>query len=79
VVISKCGHILGKNSFLQHEASYSKEWARLGDNVAHCLAPSFLEYEITCSLERLGLETIDIFMLNNPERLLLDKNGVGNI
>ncbi|KAJ3297512.1 hypothetical protein HK104_000414 [Borealophlyctis nickersoniae] len=41
----------------------------MSDRVAHSLAPEYLEREIGASLARLGLETVDVFMLNNPERL----------
>jgi aryl-alcohol dehydrogenase-like predicted oxidoreductase len=33
----------------------------------HCLAPTFLEQMIAWSLRNLGLETIDIYYLHNPE------------
>jgi aryl-alcohol dehydrogenase-like predicted oxidoreductase len=36
----------------------------------HCISPPFLQDEITTSLQRIGVDSIDIFMLNNPERIL---------
>ena len=36
----------------------------------HCLAPSFLEDQIVRSLSNLGLDTIDVFYLHNPETQL---------
>jgi len=33
----------------------------------HSIHPDFLEDQITRSLERLGLETIDVYLLHNPE------------
>lgn len=40
-----------------------------GDVVAnmHCMAPDFLSHQIDRSLANLGLETIDVFYLHNPE------------
>ncbi len=34
---------------------------------SHALAPSFLEHEITASRQNLGIETIDIYLVHNPE------------
>lgn len=36
----------------------------------HCLAPSYLENQLGRSLSNLGLETVDIFYLHNPETQL---------
>jgi aryl-alcohol dehydrogenase-like predicted oxidoreductase len=34
---------------------------------SHCMAPVYLAHQIQCSLENLGLQTIDVFYLHNPE------------
>lgn len=36
----------------------------------HCIHPDYLEKQIDQSLENLGLETIDIYYIHNPEMLL---------
>jgi aryl-alcohol dehydrogenase-like predicted oxidoreductase len=36
----------------------------------HCIAPDFLSFQIESSLENLGLETIDVYYLHNPETQL---------
>lgn len=36
----------------------------------HCLHPDFLEHQLAASRENLGLETIDVFYLHNPETQL---------
>jgi aryl-alcohol dehydrogenase-like predicted oxidoreductase len=43
-----------------------------GDVVAgmHCMAPAFLEDQVSRSLANLGLATIDVFYLHNPETQL---------
>ena len=43
-----------------------------GDVVAnmHCMAPDFLTHQIERSLANLGIETIDVFYLHNPETQL---------
>lgn len=33
----------------------------------HCISPGYLEYMISLSLRNLGLETIDIYYIHNPE------------
>jgi len=38
----------------------------------HCIAPAFLENQIQRSRRNLGLETIDLFYLHNPESQLSD-------
>ena len=38
----------------------------------HCMAPAYLENQIGRSRRNLGLETIDVFYLHNPESQLAD-------
>lgn len=33
----------------------------------HCIAPDFLQEQLTSSLERLNLQTLDVLFLHNPE------------
>lgn len=37
---------------------------------SHCMAPSYLNFQLDCSLKNLGLETIDIYYVHNPETQL---------
>lgn len=39
----------------------------------HCIHPFFLEDQLERSLQRLGLETVDVFLLHNPEYFLMDR------
>jgi len=39
---------------------------------SHCMTPRYLENQIYRSLENLGIETIDIFYIHNPETQLSD-------
>ncbi|MBI3323030.1 MAG: aldo/keto reductase [Candidatus Omnitrophica bacterium] len=45
---------------------------RYDDLVAgcHCLAPRYLEHQLTISLKNLRVETVDIYYLHNPEQQL---------
>jgi aryl-alcohol dehydrogenase-like predicted oxidoreductase len=40
----------------------------------HCIAPDFLKQQLRLSQERLGVHTIDIYFLHNPERLLRSRS-----
>src|SRR5215470_17296882 len=37
---------------------------------SHCMSPAYLEHELSRSLENLGLETIDVYYVHNPESQL---------
>lgn len=46
---------------------------------AYCLDPEFLREQLTGSLERLGVETVDACLLENPELLLAEAvSGLGD-
>lgn len=78
VVVSKGGYIQGalfaemqQRANTPH-ADYSpgselSELVRHSDGLWHSIHPDFLHDQITDSLERLGLETIDVYLLHNPE------------
>ena len=36
----------------------------------HCMTPNYLENQLNQSLENLGLETVDIYFIHNPETQL---------
>lgn len=74
VVVSKAGFILpsltsSATETLQDVPSYAK----ISETSYHSIHPSYLSAQISASLERLKLDKLDIFMLNNPERMLGDK------
>ncbi|KAL2912685.1 hypothetical protein HK105_207793 [Polyrhizophydium stewartii] len=68
VVASKAGFVMG------HPIKKHSGHAEISEGVGHCISPSFLESEISGSLERLGLESLDVFLINCPERMLHAKN-----
>ena len=45
---------------------------KYGEGLWHCLHPQFLEDQLTLSLDRLGLKTLDVCLLHNPEYFLSD-------
>lgn len=36
----------------------------------HCMTPAFLRHELECSLRNLGVETVDVYYVHNPETQL---------
>ncbi|KAJ3258758.1 hypothetical protein HK103_003352 [Boothiomyces macroporosus] len=65
---TKAGYIYnGKTNF--------KECFQIKDSF-YSIHPDYLQYSITESLKRLQVDYLDIFMLNNPERLLQVQGGL---
>ncbi|KAJ3074386.1 hypothetical protein HDU98_011361 [Podochytrium sp. JEL0797] len=74
VLISKCGHILADPERVAALANDPEiDAVVLSESAAHCISPRFIAAEITDSLNRLGVDKIDIYMVNCPERLLAGK------
>ncbi|HMN24660.1 MAG TPA: aldo/keto reductase [Ignavibacteriaceae bacterium] len=74
IVVSKGGYLQGSNLKLGMEREQSgkafKDVVKCSADLWHCISPDFLENQITLSLERLNLETIDVYLLHNPEYFL---------
>ncbi|GJJ72291.1 uncharacterized protein EMPS_04648 [Entomortierella parvispora] len=78
VVVSKAGFILPTTArFPDETLSNVDSFAKISEMSYHSIHPTYLESQITGSLERLKLDKLDIFMLNNPERMLGDRNLPG--
>ena len=76
IIVSKIGYVQGK-SLARAEAREQAgkpfpDMVKYGDGIWHCLHPEFLEEQLTSSLDRLGLATLDICLLHNPEYFLSD-------
>jgi hypothetical protein len=76
VVVSKIGYVQGENLALAQgrEATGQPfpEMVHYQDGCWHCVHPAFLEDQLVRSLDRLGLETLDVCLLHNPEYFLSD-------
>ena len=74
VIISKGGYLQGKNleaaRKMKEDGVGYKEVTEYAENIWHCIHPDFLKDQITFSLERLKAETIDVYLLHNPEYFL---------
>ena len=76
IVVSKVGYMQGQNleQAQQREAS-GNPWeavVKYMEGCWHCIHPDFLIDQWTRSTDRLGLETIDVYLLHNPEYFLSD-------
>jgi uncharacterized protein YyaL (SSP411 family)/aryl-alcohol dehydrogenase-like predicted oxidoreductase len=76
IVVSKLGYLQGENlEHAQEREAAGRAWpdvVKYGEGVWHCLAPEFLADQLTRSLQRLQLETLDVCLLHNPEYFLMD-------
>lgn len=74
VVVSKAGYLQGQNYVLSQERKHRGEpfpdLVPYGEGLEHCIHPAFLQDQLTRSLERLQLQTLDAFLLHNPEYYL---------
>ena len=82
IVISKVGYLQGKNFALSQERKSEgrsfQDLVEYSQGLEHCIHPEFIEDQLNRSLERLNLETLDGYLLHNPEYYLgwASKNGV---
>ncbi|KAG0061965.1 hypothetical protein BGZ89_011021 [Linnemannia elongata] len=74
VVVSKAGFILPPTTeFPSQDLENVPSYAAISSTSYHSIHPNYLKAQISQSLDRLKLEKLDIFMLNNPERMLGDR------
>lgn len=75
VIVSKVGYIQGFNFALakqrKAEGRPFPNVVAYDDGLEHCIHPEFIEDQLTRSLERLDMETIDVYLLHNPEYYLM--------
>jgi aryl-alcohol dehydrogenase-like predicted oxidoreductase len=65
VIVTKSGYVQG-NKLDTSTASYP-DLIVFNETLEYCIHPDFLRDQITSSLERLQLATIDCYLLHNPE------------
>ena len=76
IVVSKAGYVQGQN--LKRAEAREKsgqpypEMVKYGEGIWHCLHPEFLADQLDLSLDRLGLQTLDVLLLHNAEYFLSD-------
>ena len=74
IVVSKIGYVQGDN-LKQAEARERSgraypEMVKYDEGIWHCIHPEFLADQLDASLDRLGLATLDVCLLHNPEYML---------
>lgn len=76
VVVTKIGYLQGPNLELAQAREAAgqpfPEVVKYADGVWHCISPELLDDQLGRALDRLGLETIDVLLLHNPEYFLSD-------
>ncbi|ODT44392.1 MAG: hypothetical protein ABS70_05655, partial [Nitrospira sp. SCN 59-13] len=81
IVVSKIGYVQGQNlTQAQAREKAGKpypEMVKYGDDIWHCIHPEFLADQLTLSLDRLGLATLDVCLLHNPEYFLSHATRLG--
>ncbi|MBN1406947.1 MAG: aldo/keto reductase [Calditrichaceae bacterium] len=81
IVTSKAGYIQNRNfQESQNRKRENNPWPDLveyGPDIEHCIHPEFLEDQLNKSINRLQLETIDFYLLHNPEYYLSWAHEVG--
>ena len=74
VVVSKVGYLQGQNYRISQERKRKgnpfKELVIYAEGLEHCIHPGFLQDQLSRSLERLRLSTLDFYLLHNPEYYL---------
>lgn len=74
VVVTKAGYIQGQTyEMVQQRREAGRPFpnvVKVQAGLDHCIHPDFLADQLTRSLARLNLETVDVYLLHNPEYYL---------
>ena len=81
IIVSKIGYVQGANlkaaEAREKAGNPYPEMVKYGDGIWHCLHPEFLADQLALSLDRLGLQTLDVLLLHNAEYFLSDAKHRG--
>jgi hypothetical protein len=85
ILVSKIGYVQGEN-FKQAQARERAgrpypDMVKYGDALWHCIHPDFLADQLASSLDRLGVSTLDVCLLHNPEYFLSEavRHGITDL
>ncbi len=82
IVVSKIGYVQGQNLKLAEAREKAgrpyPDLVKYGDGIWHCIHPEFLADQLKLSLDRLGLTTLDVCLLHNPEYYFSEANHRGD-
>lgn len=75
VIVSKAGYLQGTNYQLSQKRKLEgrpiRELVLYDEGLEHCIHPDFIAEQLTGSIDRLQVESIDCYLLHNPEYYLL--------
>jgi aryl-alcohol dehydrogenase-like predicted oxidoreductase len=79
VVVTKVGYAQGANLKIARDRELEgrpyAEMNRINEECWHCISPEWIHDQISASLQRLQVETIDIVLLHNPEYFFKAQGG----
>jgi len=70
-IVSKYGYIQGSN-MLAHKQEPFEDVVQFSENCYHSIAKSFMKQQLDASLKRLQMNSIDCYLIHNPEYFILD-------
>ena len=70
-IVSKYGYIQGSN-MLAHKETPFESVVEFNEQCFHSISPSFMRNQLKQSLARLQRDTIDCYLIHNPEYYILD-------
>jgi len=74
VVVSKGGYLQGENYRISQQRKEAgrpfPDLVTYAEGLEHCIHPEFLDHQLARSLSRLQMETLDVYLLHNPEYYL---------
>ncbi len=85
IVVSKIGYVQGQNlkraEAREQAGKPYPEMVKYGEGIWHCFHPEFLADQLDLSLDRLGLDRLDVCLLHNAEYFLSDakQRGVSDL
>lgn len=82
LIVTKGGYIQGQNLVLLEQLK-SQNLAKtdivdLGEHLKHSIHPEFLKSQIDQSLARMKLNSIDVYLLHNPEYYFQEPNATAD-
>ncbi|WP_080888631.1 aldo/keto reductase [Nitrospira japonica] len=74
IMVSKIGYVQGQTlaraTAREQSGTPYPDMVKYGEGIWHCIHPEFLADQLTASLDRLGLQGLDVCLLHNPEYFL---------
>ena len=79
IIVTKAGYIQGSNLALIEELNAKnlavEDLVDISETLKHSIHPQFLESQLTLSLKRLKQDSVDYFLLHNPEYYFQSENS----